>query len=392
MSFDNLKWSCNSDKLTFTIKDIDVSIVNSIRRVILSEIPNVAFEFISTGSENTVLNINTGPIHNEFLAHRLSMIPICLTPNEILDFNKENYKFVLKVHNNTNEIINVTSDQIEIYDCRNGGNDKLDSKTTARIFPKNYITNDFILINKLKPNIFDTSKGDELDIEMRAITGIAKKYNGFSPVSICSYYNIIDEHKANIILNSKIEELKKNEESTEAIAKVTKNFENLDIQKYYYTNEYDEPNLLEFTLQSECNMKPEYIFAKAFIILNNKLEDLKNKFISDDVIQNFDNNIYEFIIKGETHTTGNLVQSMFYNYFIRNENKEVLNFVGYNIPHPLDDSLVFRLGFNKINKNIKSFISDGIENIQKEIFDIAKNWLNVSNLNIDYAKDLEIYR
>jgi DNA-directed RNA polymerase subunit L len=83
---------------------------------------------------------------------------------------------------------------------------------------------------------------------------------------------------------------------------------------------------------------------------------------------------------------------MFYNYFIRNENKEVLNFIGYNIPHPLDNALIFRFGFNKINKNIKNFISDGIENIQKDIFNIAKIWLNISNLNIDYAKDLELYR
>jgi DNA-directed RNA polymerase subunit L len=389
MSFDNLKWSCNGSKLTFTIKDIDVSIINSLRRVILADIPNIAFEFIATGSTNTIINKNTGPIHNEFLAHRLSMIPICLTPNEILDFNPENYKFVLKVHNNTNEIINITSDQIEIYDCNNN---KLDNKTISRIFPKNYITNDFILINKLKPNIFDTTKGDELDIEMRAVSGTAKKYNGFCPVSICSYFNIIDEHKANIILNSKIEELKKNDESIETINRFTKNFENLDIQKQYYTNEFDEPNLFEFNLQSECNMKPEYLFVKACIILNNKLEDLKNKFINDNVIENFDNNIYEFIVKDESHTTGNLVQAMFYNYFIRNENKEVLNFIGYNIPHPLDNALIFRFGFNKINKNIKNFISDGIENIQKDIFNIAKIWLNISNLNIDYAKDLELYR
>jgi hypothetical protein len=48
-----------NNKITFKVKDVDVSILNSIRRIILAEIENVAFEFkpFNTGEELKLLQI-----------------------------------------------------------------------------------------------------------------------------------------------------------------------------------------------------------------------------------------------------------------------------------------------------------------------------------------------
>jgi DNA-directed RNA polymerase subunit L len=409
--FSNLRW-LNKDKklLKFQIDNIDVSIINSIRRTILSDIENVSFDFSATGTENTIFYKNTSPLHNEFLGHRLCLIPICLTPDEIIDFDTDNYTFILKVKNTTNEVIDITSKDIIIKDK---DDNIMKESFRDRVFPKNIITGDFILINKLKPNMFDITKGDEIDIKMKAIKNTAKYHTSFCPVSICSFYNIIDEIKANKVLNERI---KNNATFDKEI------FNNLEKQKYYYTNDYNEPNKFEFLIQSECLLKPEYIFLKGIFVLNDKLENFKTKIINNEFEEDtsqsdIDNEIfiYELTIKDETHTIGNLIQSMFYNKFIKNNssvlNKEAgaiqqnLTYIGYNMPHPLDNSLIIKLQFNKLmdhlnspsdsdkksNSAIKNFIIDGIDNIQFDLNNLIKIWFNISKLfeNKDYAKDLQ---
>ena len=53
------------------LEDVPVSLSNAIRRIILSEIPNVAFY----EKDINVLE-NKSELHNEFIAHRTSLLPI----------------------------------------------------------------------------------------------------------------------------------------------------------------------------------------------------------------------------------------------------------------------------------------------------------------------------
>jgi DNA-directed RNA polymerase II subunit RPB3 len=380
MSFVNLVWDRNH--LEFDIINIDISIINSLRRVILSEIENVAFEFSPTGTENINILVNTSPLHNEFLSHRLSMIPICLTADDIIDFDSNDYIFSLKKKNITNEIINVTTEDIQITD-KNGK--ILNHTEKEQIFPKNHITKDYILLNKLKTNLFEINNGDEINITMKAIKNIAKNHSSFCPVSICSFYNIIDNDKANKVFSEKLQE-------NPTINKQT--FNNLEKQKYFYTNEYNEPNQIKFILESECLLTPEYLFIKGFIVLMDKLNKLKLKITNNDYQYNYINksDIYEIIIKNEDHTIGNLIQAQFYNKFIREQNKNLLKFIGYNIVHPLDSSLIFKLQFSKnMESNLKNFIIEGIDLIQIDLKNLANEWYYISKLNLqkNYAKDID---
>ena len=66
MTFSINNVEIKDNRLVFKIKNIDVSILNSIRRVILSEIPNIAFEFEPYNIDNQKIIIykNTCPLHN----------------------------------------------------------------------------------------------------------------------------------------------------------------------------------------------------------------------------------------------------------------------------------------------------------------------------------------
>lgn len=381
MKFKN--FNKNDNKISFDINDIDVAILNSIRRTILSDIPNVAFDFEPYEFDNKKIDIitNTCSLHNEIILQRLSMIPLKFTENEIYDFDPLKYKFKLNITNNTNKMLNVTTGDILIFD----ENDKKYPESFIRkIFPRNKISNDFILITKLKPNNYDKEKGDTIEINMIASKKTAKDYAGFGYVSQCVYHNIVDDSKAKQALKELIEK-NKNLNSKE-IEDLKKDFNTLDKFRYFKTNKYDEPNSFQFNIESEALASPEYLFFKSIQIIKNKLEKLLENIIDDNIIiNNIKNtdNLYEFIIQNEGHTIGNIIQALFYNLHIRDNNKKDINYIGYKCPHPLENTLIINIRFNNnINsKEINELFKEGIIHIQDILDKINKQWIQFSNID-----------
>lgn len=375
------KFQKNDNKITFIVDEIDVSIMNSIRRIILADIPNVAFDFQPYDFEEKRVNIieNTCSLHNEIILQRLSMIPLKFDENEIHNFETTKYKFRLKKVNNTNKMMNVTTEHIEIYDDKDK---KYPEKFIRKIFPKNKLSGGYILLTKLKPNLFDKDKGDIIDITMMASKKTAKEYAGFGYVSQCVYSNVVDEKLAK-------EELDKRVENSKDLSKkeVENDFNTLDKYRYFVKNEYDEPKRFEYNIESESRVSPEFLFFKAIIILKNRIEQLITNIIDDKVIREKikeGDNFYSFEISNEKHTIGNLIQSLFYNKFIREEKGKVIEYIGYHCPHPLEDNLIIKI---KFNENIKEseingiIIDDGLVYIQNILDTINKKWIETSALD-----------
>ena len=89
----------------FTIQDIPVSLANSLRRVLISNIPIACFDDTWDDREelrSIVINKNTSGIHNEFLAHRLSLVPLNMD-NEFLKlktyYDKNTCKRIIMFNN-----------------------------------------------------------------------------------------------------------------------------------------------------------------------------------------------------------------------------------------------------------------------------------------------------
>ena len=126
-------------QVTLNINGYLPALVNSLRRVMISEIPNVGFDHKTSedSSQNPIRIINnTSALHNEFIAHRIALVPICTYNSGRLNINsifnkelgqRENHfqwrgevpKFILHVVNNeeTRQLYNSTrNSDLEIDD------------------------------------------------------------------------------------------------------------------------------------------------------------------------------------------------------------------------------------------------------------------------------------
>ena len=68
--------------MKFSISGIDLSMANALRRVMISEIPTMAIDLVN-------IYINSSPIHDEYIAHRLGMIPLVSSNVDSFAYHRE---------------------------------------------------------------------------------------------------------------------------------------------------------------------------------------------------------------------------------------------------------------------------------------------------------------
>lgn len=388
VSFDNFITKYNNKKLTFDIHNIDLSYVNSIRRIIISEIPNVAINYDSTYTDDNdiIINKNTTSLHNEFLAHRISLLPLCFDHTTIENYDPSKFIFKIIKKNTTANIIPITSQDIEIY---NEHDQKYPADLHKSVFPINSITQEGILITKLKPNLYNIAEGEEVDIVFKARLGTALLHSRWSPISTCSFFNMINQDAANKALQDKYSKIEQDSGKTLTDAQkidIKKQFDTLEAYRHFHKNAFDEPNRFTFVIQTECSLTPTYLFTNAIDVLINKIEKFKAN-IGDSNIASitkhhtFDN-FYEILINNESHTLLNILQSIIYNNNIRLSKSKILEYIGYYQPHPLDNKMILKLKFYKSivtdNDYVTSFIKENVDKIIEDL-NIIKNQWNLSS-------------
>jgi DNA-directed RNA polymerase alpha subunit len=347
--FKNYSYESKSDKHSFDIHDMDLAIANSIRRIILTEIPIIGFY----GEDEPTIDIliNTGPLHNEFMKHRIGLIPINVSEKITDIYNDNDYKFNLNILNNGSSTINITTANF----TGSYKDQELTASELNELFPPNPITKDHILITRLRT-------GEEMHFNANAIKRNAKTNASFSAVSLANFYFI--------------------EDATEA----AKNDNILDKQRSYVKNQYGDPILLKFEIESVNKLSYVYLFSKAIDILIAKLNLLITNIENNDIfIEQVPNNPFSvnFHIENEDDTLGNVIQSLLHNKYIRSTIKHkglICSYVGYICPHPLKQLMIVRLTLEDQtdSEKFKQFLIDNCYEIIRTLDIIKTEWVSFS--------------
>ena len=163
-------------RFRFETYDIDLSILNAFRRIILTNIPVIGFD----GEDNPSLEVlvNTGPLHNEYILQRFGCIPIHFNETDIDTFNSDDYIFELNVKNDDSTMLNVTTHDFTIIKKET----PLSHKEVTKLFPVDSISNDPILITRLR-------QGEHLHIKGKAVKKTAYEHGGLVPALATLRFN-----------------------------------------------------------------------------------------------------------------------------------------------------------------------------------------------------------
>ena len=381
-TFQNYNYDEPSGCSSFEINNIDLAIINGIRRVILTDIPipGIIGEKLENDDPSVDILINNGALHNEIIIHRIGLIPICLKEEEIDDYKDNSIHIELNVKNTTNKTLDVrTSDITATRETATRNTTNITKEELATIFPANKISGDHILITRLRT-------GEHLHFKAKVVKRTGRDNASFNPVSLSNFSYIQDPKEADKKTNI------------------------LDKERSYYKNKYGDAVRFKFDIESiNHNIGPKYLVSKSLDIIMNKLELLRRELNNEPAaataatkvkIQQFQDiaGTYEFIIEDEDDTLGNIIQSYIHNHFIRENNKYKdkisCTYIGYICPHPLKSLMILRISLEDASgaggaakdaispKVFSAFLDDNCAIIAEELSKIKNDWVKFAIDNI----------
>lgn len=354
MSFIKNKKEENNE-LFFTLNNVDASYANALRRTILSDIKTVSID-----PDDIIIHQNNTKMHNEIIKHRISCIPIFL--KSINDINR--YKLILDVNNETNNIIDITTEDISIYDSKI--EQFLPKENVKTILPPNYITNDYILLLRVYPKINNASNNEKIHLECKLSYKSASENGVFNVVSTCSYAFTIDP-------------VKQNTEWLKYQKQLSSDANNTLEKKNWYLHEgkrHFKKDSFDFIIETIGVYSNQEIVKLACKTIIEKLQNISRE-IENKTIEITNGNTvelsYDIKIPNDNYTIGKIIEQTLYTLFYKNTS--MLSFVGYLKEHPHIHHGLIRIMFHDKSKNEEHIYNMFIQSIEfaSKIFQSISN-------------------
>ena len=162
--------------IKFELLETDLAVANALRRIMIGEVPTMTIDLVE-------IRENTSALHDEFLAHRLGLVPLI---SEQIDAFKTSEECTCarmcpncSVNFRLSTMCGADRDQKEV-NTRDINSQDPDSS----VIPVMYECDDG---NEDDPiRLMMLSKNQQLDVTMVAKKGIGKTHAKWSPVSTCA--------------------------------------------------------------------------------------------------------------------------------------------------------------------------------------------------------------
>jgi DNA-directed RNA polymerase subunit L len=361
----------NDDTLGFTLSGVNVSLANAVRRTLLSDIPMVVFRTTPNEQNKCTILANTSRLNNEVIKQRLSCIPIYI--KNVEDFPIKNYIMEVKVENNTDNIMYITTENFTIKDLVTGN--FLPQEKIREIFPADDTTGYFIDFVRLRPRISDEIPGEKLHLTCEFDIGSANEDGMFNAVSTCSYGFTIDTALQEAELAKKMQSWKDEGKNETQIKFEADNWKLLEGKRIFKKDSFD------FVLQSVGVYTNEELLNSACKIIIQRLNDIYTIIEKDELeIKNADStlaNSFDIILENEDYTIGKVLEYFMYSKFYNTNN---LTFCGFKKLHPHDTFSIIRIAYyNPVEKstikgNLKECIIDAVDVFTK----MKRNFLSIT--------------
>lgn len=312
---ESVKTTLNGFRIDGELKNVPVSFVNGLRRILLAEVPTV----VITGVE--IVDNATNMTH-EMLRHRMEQLPVNVVVSEtgIIRDTKIELRYLPDPASRE-----ITADDFVVTGPR-----------------KNVLLHDRELDT---PGYFMTL-GPNQSLHIRASLGVEMK--GASQVCVATYKNHIDPEMAKLDRDTWIAE---NNDPAE--------FDAFHIQRSYARNEQGRPYWFDLAVESIGVAPAKDLVKTACEVYKTKLEEFGKV-----PVQRLETNQYRMRMPGETFTVGALAQAMMYD-------AGLVDWVRMDCGHPLLPELSVEFT-SKVSpeKVVERFVTEAVtlcENVLKSV-------------------------
>ena len=310
-SIENLKISNRGFELECQLRNFPVSFVNAVRRILIGNIPTVVVRDVK-------IIENTTQMPHEMLKHRMEMLPIKVSPTDSTTIKDAKIKLQI-LPEKEGETRTITTDDFVI-----------DSGHPGLIMKDRDLGTPLLFIR--------VRKGESLHIEGR----LALENDQVSQVCTATTNWEIDAEVTKAARKEYIES-----------GNDVRIFDNSLIKRYYSRDEAGRPNLMSLSVESVGVLQSKDILKMGISILNKRINEYFKE-ASENIQKESDEGTYSISLDQGGHTIGYLMQEVMYH-------DANINFVSYDIPHPLLKTMVLRFSTTKKPESILKLAKDTIE-------------------------------
>ena len=324
--------------LSMTISGLQHGLLNSVRRVIVADIPTFVFRTFPHNENKVRIEVNTSRHNNEILKQRIGCIPFHISDAE---FPYEDYQVEVNKKNESDVIQYLTTEDFKVFNKNT--KQYLTDASVRKFFPANPISGDYIIVARLMPKLSENIAGEHIKFEADISVSTAKQDGMYNVACTCSYGGTVDPVKANAAWMIKKKELVANKMKKDEIEFEEKNWRLLEAKRHVIENSHD------FLLESVGVYDNMRIMDLACGILIEKYKNfIENVRSNNNIIiePNRESTIpNEFLIKllDEDYTLANpLIYYMYEKHYVDDKS---LTFCGFRKPHPHNNVGEIRLAF-----------------------------------------------